>query len=79
MQRPLYRLGAGDLGTTVDIVEHRLKEALDRCSQWNAVLLIDEADVFLESRSINDIKRNEIVSSKSQVTITDRYSQRNIP
>lgn len=29
---------------------------------WGAVLLLDEADVYLERRSINDLMRNSLVS-----------------
>ena len=29
---------------------------------WNAILLIDEADVFLEQRSVQDLQRNCLVS-----------------
>lgn len=70
IRRPLYRLAAGDLGTSVTTVEERLKQALDRCAHWNAVLLIDEADVFLEARSSHDLKRNEIVSSTVALYVT---------
>lgn len=31
-------------------------------STWKAVLLIDEADVFLERRSLHDMERNSLVS-----------------
>ncbi|OTA93662.1 hypothetical protein M434DRAFT_72750, partial [Hypoxylon sp. CO27-5] len=62
LRRPLYRVRAGDLGVTADKVEASLKKALDRCAHWNAVLLIDEADIFLEKRSTNDIVRSELVS-----------------
>ncbi|KAI1323645.1 P-loop containing nucleoside triphosphate hydrolase protein [Xylariaceae sp. FL0255] len=63
IQRPLYRLSAGDLGSTVRDVEHNLQKALNRCAHWNAVLLIDEADVNLEARSVDNLDRNELVSS----------------
>ncbi|KAM0425258.1 hypothetical protein ACHAPT_009576 [Fusarium lateritium] len=62
LKRPLYRVGAGDLGLSADDVESSLKEAFDRCSHWNAVLLIDEADVFLEKRSSARLAQNELVS-----------------
>lgn len=65
LQRPLYKVRAGDLGVSAKTVESSLKEALDRCSHWNAVLLIDEADVFLERRSNDNLERNQLVSSKS--------------
>ncbi|KAI5868705.1 hypothetical protein GGS23DRAFT_546838 [Durotheca rogersii] len=39
-----------------------LMRALECCRLWNAILLLDEADVFLESRDINSLARNELVS-----------------
>ncbi|KAI5924090.1 hypothetical protein F4810DRAFT_665652 [Camillea tinctor] len=62
LRRPLYRVRAGDLGVTATDVESSLQQALKRCTHWNAVLLIDEADIFLEQRSTNDIVRSELVS-----------------
>lgn len=62
LQRPLYKLEARDLGTAVNTVESALKDTLRRCTQWNTVLLIDEADVFLECRSADSQQRNELVS-----------------
>ncbi|KAI0532203.1 P-loop containing nucleoside triphosphate hydrolase protein [Xylaria digitata] len=62
LQRPLYRVKAGDLGVSAEKVERSLKSALDLCAYWDAVLLIDEADVFLGRRSDEDLNRNELVS-----------------
>ncbi|PYI16413.1 P-loop containing nucleoside triphosphate hydrolase protein [Aspergillus violaceofuscus CBS 115571] len=62
MKVPLYVLGAGDLGTTVSNVEAKLEEVLELVPRWDAVLLIDEADVFLEARTVSDLARNELVS-----------------
>ncbi|OJJ96274.1 hypothetical protein ASPACDRAFT_2797, partial [Aspergillus aculeatus ATCC 16872] len=62
MKVPLYVLGAGDLGTTVANVEAKLEEVLELVPRWNAVLLIDEVDVFLEARTVSDLARNELVS-----------------
>ena len=31
-------------------------------ARWEAVLLLDEADVFLEARSTHDLERNKLVS-----------------
>lgn len=64
LKRPLYKLGINDLGVSVSSVEAKLKKALDRCARWNAVLLIDEADIFLETRSANSLDRNELVSGR---------------
>ncbi|KAJ4300797.1 hypothetical protein N0V90_002885 [Kalmusia sp. IMI 367209] len=59
---PLYMLSAGELGSRPDDLEAGLKRALTCCQLWGAVLLIDEADVFMESRSSNNLIRNELVS-----------------
>jgi hypothetical protein len=63
---PLYIVSASDLGTAAAKVEKGLMNALECCQLWDAVLLIDEADVFLESRNSNNLERNELVSSRSQ-------------
>ncbi|KAI0195492.1 hypothetical protein F4808DRAFT_440382 [Astrocystis sublimbata] len=62
IRAPLYILSAGDLGTNAESVERALKRALEMCELWKAVMLIDEADVFLEARESNSIEHNEIVS-----------------
>lgn len=62
---PLYRINVQDLGSGIDQMERRLQRAMKRCSHWNAVLLLDEADVFLEQRPINSLERNELVSGMS--------------
>ncbi|KAM6493235.1 P-loop containing nucleoside triphosphate hydrolase protein [Amanita muscaria] len=62
LRRPLYVAGAGDLGTEASTVDDRLKRILALVPKWNAILVIDEADVFLEKRSTHDLKRNAIVA-----------------
>ncbi|KAH8759552.1 hypothetical protein F5882DRAFT_453760 [Hyaloscypha sp. PMI_1271] len=60
-QVPLYAVSAGELGRTAEELEERLPLIFERASKWNALLLLDEADVFLEQRSIGDINRNALV------------------
>jgi hypothetical protein len=62
MRAPLYMMSAGDLGTNSSQVEAGLTRVLDMVGKWNAVLLLDECDVFLEARSMHDLDRNRIVS-----------------
>ncbi|OAP55270.1 hypothetical protein AYL99_10243 [Fonsecaea erecta] len=62
MRVPLYMMSAGDLGLDPSGIEESLNLVLDMVSKWNAVLLLDEADVFLEARSSNDLERNKMVS-----------------
>ncbi|KAJ3473864.1 hypothetical protein NLG97_g10096 [Lecanicillium saksenae] len=61
-RRPLYVMMSGELGTDMETVEKHLKRVLELAMTWKAVLLIDEADVFLERRSSHDLARNGIVS-----------------
>jgi len=58
---PLYSVSVGELGTDSSTLEQKLRNILDVASVWNAVILIDEADIFLERRSENDIQRNAMV------------------
>ena len=60
--RPLYMVTCGDLGTKPDELEKRLKTTFEYAVNWNAVLLLDEADVFLQERDVHDLKRNALVS-----------------
>ncbi|KIW93447.1 uncharacterized protein Z519_06052 [Cladophialophora bantiana CBS 173.52] len=62
MRVPLYMMSAGDLGLDPSGIEESLNLVLDMVSKWNAVLLLDEADVFLEARSSHDLERNKMVS-----------------
>ncbi len=59
---PLYMVSAGELGTDPRTLEAELNKILDIAHSWGAVLLLDEADVFLEKRTIHDIHRNALVS-----------------
>jgi hypothetical protein len=61
LQRPLMQVSAGELGTTAEAVEQRLPRIFKRAARWKAVLLLDEADVLLEQRSVQDIHRNALV------------------
>jgi SpoVK/Ycf46/Vps4 family AAA+-type ATPase len=49
------------LGTSAESVEARLPGIFQRASRWKALLLLDEADVYLEQRSPSEIIRNAIV------------------
>ncbi|KAF7518675.1 hypothetical protein G7054_g13374 [Neopestalotiopsis clavispora] len=62
--RALLRLSltGGDLGTDEQSVERALNRWFTLAEAWGAVMLIDEADVYLERRQITDLKRNIMVS-----------------
>lgn len=60
MERPLYSVQSSQLGTAIEELEKNLKEILARAVRWNAILLIDEADVYVRSRG-GDVTQNAIV------------------
>jgi AAA+ superfamily predicted ATPase len=62
VKRPLYMVSSGDLGTCSADLDRNLTRIMDMTATWRAVLLIDEADVFLERRSLHDLHRNAMVS-----------------
>jgi hypothetical protein len=59
---PLLVLGSGDLGLDSRMIEGRLIRTMSMCARWNGILLLDEADVFLEERSLHELERNKLVS-----------------
>jgi SpoVK/Ycf46/Vps4 family AAA+-type ATPase len=61
-ERPLYRVTCGDIGTDPESVEKYLESVLFIGSTWGCVILLDEADVFLEERTKQDMQRNALVS-----------------
>lgn len=62
LRRPLYSVGVGELGSDPVEMEACLKSILNVAQSWGAILLIDEADIFLERRKNDDINRNAMVS-----------------
>jgi adenylate kinase family enzyme len=62
LHRPLYTVSSGELGTNPTQLERTLQQILTIATTWNAVLLLDEADIFLEKRTMTDLHRNALVS-----------------
>jgi hypothetical protein len=62
LKRPIYYVSVGELGTNARSLESNLKEILEIAASWNAILLLDEGDVFLERRDSHDLERNAMVA-----------------
>jgi SpoVK/Ycf46/Vps4 family AAA+-type ATPase len=62
VKRPLYVVGGGDLGTSASSLDMELEKIFDVATAWKAIVLIDEADVFLERRCLHDLERNAMVA-----------------
>jgi AAA+ superfamily predicted ATPase len=60
IQRPLYTIQCAQLGLDAETIETKLSVILKRAQRWQAILLIDEADVYIRSRG-EDIEQNAIV------------------
>lgn len=61
-QKPLFCVTCGDIGTKPEDVEKYLESVLYLGKTWGCVVLIDEAEVFLEQRSLDNLERNALVS-----------------
>lgn len=60
--RPLLSLTCGDIGTNEVKVEEELSKWFRLAEKWGAVMLLDEADTYLEARSSDNLQRNCLVS-----------------
>ncbi|KAG0647501.1 ATPase family AAA domain-containing 3B [Hyphodiscus hymeniophilus] len=61
LQRPLYTISAGDLSGDASKLEKQLSTHFELADHWDALLLLDEADVFLRKRD-TDHTHNSLVS-----------------
>lgn len=61
VKKPLYKVHSGQLGLTADNIQANLSDILQRSERWGAVLLLDEADVYIRQRG-NDISHNAVVA-----------------
>jgi SpoVK/Ycf46/Vps4 family AAA+-type ATPase len=60
-EKPLMVISVADLGIDAYTLEKNLRNILEISKLWDAVILIDEADVFLEARSLHELARNAMV------------------
>lgn len=61
IERPLYSIHSGSLGTDASSIRKNLEKIFGQAKRWDAVLLLDEADVFVIERGAN-IEQNAIVA-----------------
>lgn len=64
-KKPLLLYPAGELGLSLGSIQSGIKTIVRCASRWKAILLIDEADVFLESRESGgqaNLERNALVA-----------------
>jgi len=61
IERPLYSISTGNLGTKASEINKNLQLIFSQAKRWGCVLLLDEADVFVIRRGDN-IEQNAIVA-----------------
>lgn len=61
-KRPLLTLTCADIGTNPVQIEMTLLRWFKLATSWNAIMLIDEADIYMEHRKVQDLERNNLVA-----------------
>ena len=59
-KKPLYIIQPSLLGVEPEIIEEELYKCFERGKRWDAIILIDEADMYIHQRGM-DLKQNSIV------------------
>ena len=60
--RILYRISASDLGSTPEDIDQNIANIMGLCERWDAILLLDEADVYIKQRTDDQLDRNTVVA-----------------
>lgn len=60
--RPLYRAACGNIGTDPSTMESQLQRILLDASNWGAILLLENADLFVQDRDLHNLQRNALIS-----------------
>ncbi|KAI1472625.1 P-loop containing nucleoside triphosphate hydrolase protein [Daldinia caldariorum] len=76
-KRPLLSITAADLGHEPVELERNLLKFFRDATSWDAIVLLDEADVYLERRSSNELKRSSI-NFPTRAGILPRHSRSDI-
>lgn len=61
-ERPLLSLTCSDIGVEPTEIEANLLKWFKLAEKWGAIMLIDEADIYMEQRQVQDIARNHLVA-----------------
>ncbi|KAF2239955.1 P-loop containing nucleoside triphosphate hydrolase protein [Viridothelium virens] len=61
-RRPLLSITGADLGDDPSDMEQVLLETFRKANDWDAIILLDEADIYLQQRSTDSLERNSVVT-----------------
>jgi hypothetical protein len=79
--RALMNISTGELGSYQYRIEMELKRLLTYASKFNAIVLIDEADVFLEARKsgpADQLQQNAMVAGRQPQNDPFQHSDSNL-
>ncbi|KIW90878.1 uncharacterized protein Z519_08661 [Cladophialophora bantiana CBS 173.52] len=62
MKVPIFKIASGQMKSDPGTIKAALQDAFLMTKSWKGIILLDEADIFLERRSVNDLDRNQLVS-----------------
>ena len=72
-ERPLLSLSEYDLGLNFNTnIQAQLEEWFTLAACWQAVLLIDEADLVLEERESGNLRKNSLVTGIAMLNSHNR-------
>ena len=57
-----FQVSAGELSLDPAVMEGHLSRIFQVASHWRALILLDEADVYMEQRTKENLGRNQLVS-----------------
>jgi len=60
---PIYSVGASDIGTNAAQIDKSLNNIFNLVSRWDGIVLIDEADAFMERRERKNIEQTACASA----------------
>jgi SpoVK/Ycf46/Vps4 family AAA+-type ATPase len=63
VQRPLLSVTCADIGVEPSEIEEKLRRWFKIARRWDAIMLLDEADIYMEFRQTHDLTRNNLVAS----------------
>ena len=62
MEKPLYKVNAGQLGVDAKDMDNNLRSVLSKAARLGCILLIDECETFVRKRG-NDLVQNSIITT----------------
>jgi hypothetical protein len=67
-RRPLLKISSAELQGPAYQVEGQLSRLFSLSTRWKSIMLMDEADVFMQERTLDNLEVNWLVSSESSIS-----------